>query len=103
MVGVPTSSVDAVIAAMRNAVVRGKQVTVRRYSEQPRERDERPFRGGPTSWRPERGAGDRPERPARSFGDKPNRSFGGDQPKRTFSGKPGGRPSGRPRTGGKGR
>jgi len=108
VVGVPTASVDAVIDAMRNAVVRGKPVAVRRYSEEPR--GDRESRGGRTSWRPEAG-GERPRGGpgggARPFGGKPGgkpaRSFGGDKPGRSFGGRPaGGRPSGRPREGGKG-
>ena len=110
VVGVPTASVDSVIAAMRNAVVRGQQVAVRRYSDEPR--GDRPDRGGRTSWRPEAG-GDRPrqgfggggsDRP-RSYGDKPSRDYGGGKPGGNFGGKPGGkptRPSGRPKQGGKG-
>jgi ATP-dependent RNA helicase DeaD len=35
IVGVPTSSVDAVVAAMSNAVVRGKTVGARRFVERP--------------------------------------------------------------------
>jgi ATP-dependent RNA helicase DeaD len=91
VVGVPAASLDRVIDSMSNAVVRGKKVAVRQYTErsegEQRERDDRPFRGGRTSFRPERGAGDsRPERPARSYGDKPKRSFSG-----------GGKPAGRPK------
>jgi ATP-dependent RNA helicase DeaD len=101
VVGVPASSLDRVIDSMSNAVVRGKKVAVRQYAErsegESRDRDDRPFRGGRTSFRPERGAGDgRPERAARSYGDKPY----GDKPKRTFSG--GGKPTGRPKRGNRG-
>jgi ATP-dependent RNA helicase DeaD len=44
VVGVPAASVDTVITAMRNALVRGKQVAVRRYTDEPRQRDSRPPR-----------------------------------------------------------
>ena len=62
VVGVPASAVESVIAAMSGAVVRGKAVNVRRYSEDSRrgDGDDRP-RGGPRG-----GQGyprvDRPER-----------------------------------------
>jgi len=116
VVGVPTASVDTVIGAMRNAVVRGKTVAVRRYADEPSEGDGRkPYGGGRTSWRPERGpagGGDR-----RSFGApgaKTGRSFAGGQRSDKAAGQPGGKPGGfrakpaggqpggRPRQGGKG-
>ena len=114
VVGVPAASVDAVIAAMRNTVVRGKDVAVRRFSDDPRAREDRPITGGPrASWRPERGAGDTRDRPNRPSGDKPRRSFASpaersrsaDRPNRSSGARPGGkpaggRPSGRPRQGG---
>ena len=61
VVGVPAASVDRVIDSMSSAVVRGKKVAVRQYTERSEgassaERDDRPFRGGRTSFRPERGA-----------------------------------------------
>ena len=36
VVEVPESAVDEVIAAMRTTMLRGKQVTARRYSDDPR-------------------------------------------------------------------
>ena len=38
VVGVPAASVDAVIDAMQGAVVRGKKVAVRRYTDDPQRR-----------------------------------------------------------------
>ncbi len=97
VVGVPSSSVDVVIGAMRNAVVRGKQVAVRRYSEEPRERADRPFRGGDTS--------SRPERSSRGFDPRAGRPARGGKPVRGFGAKPGGGagPSPRPKQQGRGR
>ena len=63
VVGVPASAIESVIAAMSGAVVRGKAVNVRRYSEDSRrgDGDDRQSRGGPRG-----GQGyprvDRPER-----------------------------------------
>jgi ATP-dependent RNA helicase DeaD len=61
LVGVPEGDVDRVVSALRQATIRGKKVTVRRYVEQGdgADRGSRPDRGD----RPERGRGDAPGRP----------------------------------------
>ena len=104
VVGVPVGAVDSVIDAMRNAVVRGKPVAVRRYSEEPR--GDRTS-GGRTSWRPQlggarprSGGGSGSERPVRTYGGKPGRPFSSDQRKRSSTSKPA--PGGRPKHGSKG-
>jgi ATP-dependent RNA helicase DeaD len=57
VVGVPTDSAEAVIEAMQGAIVRGKRVAVRRYTDEPqapgrRSHDAGPRRGGTRQDRP---------------------------------------------------
>ena len=60
LVGVPEHEADRVVDALRQATIRGKRVTVRRYVEQPGRADSHERHGGPKPRRRDDGA--RPER-----------------------------------------